>query len=127
MTFKINHLCKSLILSCDESEGSDHTSVEATNKIILAFVISRLDCCLSLLAGLADEQIGKLQGVQNTATSLVLEKKKKEAKHEHITPLLKPLHWLPLKARIEYTAATQCCHCLHTDTFPIYLSELLVL
>ena len=52
----------------------------------------------SLLLGLFDSQIRKLQRVQNTAARILT----KTSKYDHITPILVDLYWLPLKARIEY-------------------------
>ena len=45
-------------------------------------------------------------------------------KYDHITPLLKQLHWLPVKRRIEYKIVLLVFKCLQR-TAPEYLSELL--
>ena len=42
-----------------------HLTRESAEKIIHAFVTSRLDYCNSLFFGLSDSQLGKLQRVQN--------------------------------------------------------------
>ena len=81
----------------------------------------RLDYCDSLLAGLPDHQLAKLQRIQNSAARLVLRKPRRES----ATPLLKILHWLPVKARIEYKVSTLCYQCLNSVTMPSYLCELL--
>ena len=46
--------------------------------------------------------IRQFQRVQNSAARLVLKKRK----GNHVTPLLKDLHWLPVKCRCEYNMAT---------------------
>ena len=69
-----------------------------TEKLVHAFITSKLDSCNSLLAGLPDSELSKLQSVQNTAARLV--NRSKEC--EHITPVLQRLHWLPVKARIDF-------------------------
>ena len=45
-------------------------------------------------------------------------------KRDHVTPLLVHLHWLPVKARIDYKLAVLCHKCLHNRA-PPYLSSLL--
>ena len=49
-----------------------YLSVEATQKLVLAFVMSRLDYCNSLLYGCPLYLINKLQKVQNNAARLIL-------------------------------------------------------
>ena len=41
------------------------------------------------------------------------------------TSLLRTLHWLPVKARIQYKIACLCFQCLSHNTMPPYLSDLL--
>jgi hypothetical protein len=76
-------------------------SKDAATKLVSATVISRLDYCNSTLIGLPGEQIARLQRVQNSAARLVLRKRKRD----HVTPLLRELHWLPVKARCQYKIA----------------------
>ncbi len=64
----------------------------------LALVISRLDYCNALLAGLPPCTIKPLQMIQNAAARLVFS----EPKSAHVTPLFFSLHWLPVAARIKF-------------------------
>ena len=48
----------------------------------------------------------------------------KARKHEHIKHLLQKLHWLPVVSRIQYKVATLCYNSF-TESYPVYLSELL--
>jgi len=57
---------------------------------------SRLDYCNSLLYGVSDELLQKLQVIQNAAARVVTGAKKVD----HITPVLHELHWLPVRQRI---------------------------
>uniref|UniRef100_A0AAR2KZX5 Reverse transcriptase domain-containing protein n=1 Tax=Pygocentrus nattereri TaxID=42514 RepID=A0AAR2KZX5_PYGNA len=73
-------------------------SREATQVLVQSLVISRLDYCNSLLAGLPMRTIRPLQLIQNPAARLVFNL----PKFSHVTPLLRSLHWLPVAARIRY-------------------------
>ena len=61
-------------------------------------MLSRLDYCNSVFYGLPNYLLKKLQNTQNRAARLI----KGLRLRERITPTLIELHWLPVKARIEY-------------------------
>ena len=63
-----------------------------------ALVISRLDYCDCLLYGIPKYQRNKLKRIQNTAARLVMGLKRSD----HVTPILKNLHWLPVEKTIEF-------------------------
>ena len=71
---------------------------DATKQLVQSLVISRLDYCNALRCGLPDKLLRKLQRVQNQAARLVTRTKS----CEHITPILKSLHWLPINSRIDF-------------------------
>ena len=54
--------------------------------------------CNSLLYGVADQQLKRLQSVQNADARLVTGTRRSD----HIIPMLKVLHWLPVRQRIQY-------------------------
>ena len=89
--------------------------------LISSFLFSRLDYCNSLLANLSSKLIDKLQRFQNRAARLIL----KRPKFDHVTPMLQELHWLPVRARIDYKVAILCHKCLN-NTAPVYFKNLLV-
>jgi hypothetical protein len=93
-------------------------STDAAAKLVTSFVLSRLDYCNSLLAGLPASSIQPLQRVQNSAARLVLKKKKSD----HVSPLLRSLHWLPVSQRIEYKTDLLCFKCLNSSA-PEYLAS----
>ena len=67
-----------------------------------------------------NDTITKLQCIQNHAARLVL----KKAKRDHVTPLFRKLHWLPIQARINNKICVLCFKCIN-KTAPSYLSDLL--
>lgn len=73
-----------------------------------------------LLFRLSDKDVSKLQRIQNSAARLVSMSKK----CNHITPILKELHWLPVKSRIQYKVILLTFRATH-GLAPIYLSELI--
>ena len=91
---------------------------EAAATLIQALVISRLDSMNSLLYGLPDTDLYKLQRIQNHAAKVILQKKK----HDHVTPLLESLHWLKIPFRIEYKLLLITYKCLHGRA-PDYLAS----
>ena len=95
-----------------------YLTTEATTKLVVSLIPSRINYCNSLLSRLPDSTIHTLQRVQNNAARLVHKKKKSD----HITPLLKSLHWLPVHQRIHYKILSLCYKSLNNSA-PIYLSN----
>ena len=92
-------------------------TVEAAAEPARSRILSRIDYCNSLLAGITSEQIARLQKIQNRAARLIFRKKR----HDHVTPLLKKFYWVPVSERIVFQLATLSF--LYFDgTLPPYLS-----
>ena len=89
-------------------------------KLVSAFVISRLDYCNAVLAGLPESTIAPLQRVLNSAARLVLGLRPRD----HVTAALIDLHWLPVAARIEFKLCTLVYQSV-TGNAPTYIDDML--
>ena len=98
----------------------NYLTYSAVVQLVSSLVLSRIDYCNALFAGLPDNQLDRLQNVQNNAARLIF----RRSKRHHITPLLIQLHWLPVKFRVTYKIATLAFRKFQ-GTLPIYLSDLL--
>ena len=98
----------------------NYLSESATQTLVSAFILSRLDYCNSLLHGCPQYLLNRVQKLQNNAARLIL----RAGKSEHITPLLHSLHWLPVESRIKYKIACLAFSAI-TKHGPIYLSDLI--
>ena len=88
-----------------------YLSKSATEKIVHALISSRLDFCNALLFNLPQNQLYKLQKLQNAAARVVTLSNKRS----HITPILNSLHWLPIKHRIIFKILLLAFHCIHAS------------
>ena len=90
-----------------------------TQRLVAAFVMSRIDYCNAVLAELPTTTLAPLQRVQNAAARLVLNLKQSD----HITPALIELHWLPVKFRIIYKLC-MLVHKSQNGLAPSYIKEM---
>ena len=88
--------CKSAF--CSIAKIRRYLSQSTTEAIVHAYITSRLDYCNALLYGLPKYLINRLQLLQNLAAHLVTLTRRQE----HITPILRSLHWLPVHYRIVF-------------------------
>ena len=93
---------------------------ESAKIVAQAFVTPKLDSCNSLLYGLPQHLISRLQSIQNTAARVVT----RTRNFDHISPVLKQLHWPPLRYRIVFKILLLVYKALN-GTAPSYISELL--
>ena len=73
-------------------------SDDIANSVACDIVGARLDYCNTVLHGISDNNISKLQDIQNTLAWVVTGTKKRE----HITLVLQKLYWLPILHSIRF-------------------------
>ena len=83
-----------------------------------AFIVCRLDWCNSLLYGVPENLLRKMQSVvQNAAARLLTGARRSD----HIAPVLCQLHWLPVQRRVEFKI-TCLVHQSLASLAPTYLT-----
>ena len=97
-----------------------YLSDEACGILMSGLVLSHLDYANSIMYGLPDVDINKLQRIQNIAAKLTLGRDR----YDSSKACLKDLHWLPIKLRINFKILTMVYKC-RNGTAPQYLQDLL--
>ena len=91
-TYQINSLSKSCHFHIRDIRHIRHLlPLSAATALANSLVSSKLDYCNSLYNGISQANLNKIQRIQNTLARVVTN-----------TPILKKLHWLPIKQRIDY-------------------------
>ena len=105
----ITNTCRAATLAIWKiSQIRNYLSQTQTEHLVHAFITSRLDNCNSLLYGLPNFHIEKLQQVQNSAARLIARKRK----FDHISDTLNELHWLSVENCIIYRILLLTYKCL---------------
>jgi hypothetical protein len=97
-----------------------YLSEQATQTLVSAFILSRLDYCNALLYSCPQYLLNRLQNLQNNAARMIF----RVRKSEHISPHLQALHWLPIELRIKYKIACLAFGAF-TQTGPVYLTDMI--
>ena len=96
-------------------------SRDACAKLIHALVTSRIDYGNALLMGVPNTQLKRLQRILHVAARIV----SLTCPSDPVEPVLKSLHWLPIKSRVEYKILLVTFKALN-GTGAGYLKDLLV-
>ena len=90
-------------------------------RIALQVISCRLDYCNSLLYGVTENVMRRVQSLQNATARLITGARRRD----RITPMLCQLHWLPVRRRVEFKLA-----CLVRQAWcgqmPTYLQWLMI-
>jgi len=87
-------------------------------QLAFAFVLTRLDYCNSILAGLPKSTIATPERVQNAAALKVLNLRPRDS----ISDDLRQLHWHPIESRIQFKLCLMM-HLIHTGRCLSYISD----
>ena len=95
-------------------------TTDTCRTLVNATITSRLDYANSLLYGIPDYLMDRLQKVQNSVARFI----QKTNRRDHITPVLIHLHWLPVEYRVRYKIILVTYKAIH-GTAPQYISDLI--
>jgi len=90
-------------IRCSVSDSVFHS-------LVVSLVMPRLNYCNATLTGLPASQLSQLQSVLNAAARLI----HRSSRYEHVTPMLRELHWLQSPERIDFKLAVLTYRCLHS-------------
>ena len=120
MDAQVANICRAALFHIRNiSAIRDLLPSSAVTQLVHSLVSSRMDYCNSLLYSIPDYRVNQIQRVQNVAARVV----SRSSKYEHITPILKDLHWLPVNKRIVFKILLLTYKCVN-GLAPSYLSDL---
>jgi len=97
-------------------------TLDSAVALVYVFVSCRLDSCNSLLSVISNELLYQLQRVQHILDGVTGTKR-----YDHVTPLLKILHWLPMEQLVKFKVlpftfkrlkGAASSYMRHVSTFP---------
>jgi len=88
--------------------------------LVTSLVLSRLDYSNATLAGISQYLLWWLQSMMNAAARLIYS----SLRYDHITPLLRRLHWLKAKERSDFKLTVLVFKCVHGSASPYLANEL---
>jgi len=116
----VKHICKDAYFLHNILSIRNCLSKESAITLVHAFISSRLNFCNALLVVITETSLAKLQRVQNMTARLVI----KTRKRYHITPILRALHWFPVRHKVIFKVLLQTFKTLN-NLAPDYLTLLL--
>ena len=119
MSAHVSQLCKSVNFHLRNiGKIRPYIDESTCHAVVRSLVLSRLDYCNSLLTVATKSNVNRLQKLQNKAAKLIFKKKRRD----HVSPLLKELHWLPVSERVIFkTGLLTFKSLMHTS--PKYISS----
>ena len=121
MSSHVSRMCKAAYYHLYAISKIRHCfTTDACKNLVHALVISRLDYSNAVLYGITEALVNKLQMVQNSAARLIARRRK----HQHITPVLIGLHWLPVRWRVQYKLLIVVFTALH-GLAPGYIRDII--
>ena len=119
----ISAICSSCIYHIwDLQRIRRHLDLDSAKLLANGLVSSRLDYCNSFFPGIAETDLTKLQRVLNRLTRVVT----KSPPFTRSVPLLRSLHWLPVKYRVHFKICLLTYKALHEEQL-VYLRSLIAI
>ena len=115
---QVNRTCKTIPYHARSFRHIRNSLLDILARTVASWIISRLEYCNSLLVGTAQTNVIKLQRAQNSIACIVTG----TSRFDHIQPVLKELHWLPVDCRIKFEVAMLVYKIRQTDR-PAHLSD----
>ena len=123
MSQHVSRVCKSAnyYLHCIR-KIRNFISMDVCKLLVHTLVIVRMDYCNALLCGAREDVIRQLERLQRQAARVVCKKYKND--HISVTELIEGLHWLPIRARIQYKILL-LVYKAFTNGSPTYLADMM--
>ena len=90
----------------------------SSQRLASAFILSRVDYCNAILAGLPTSTLAPLQRVLNAAARFLAS----ATSRTNVSGIMKSLHWLQIAYRIRFKLSV-LMHGVHNGTSPSYLTD----
>ena len=120
----ITSKCQAAMLNIQWIKNIRHLLTHGATEILVpGTVMSHLDYCNSVLAGLPDVDISKMQHIQNIVARMVV-LNDVNMRDSNSRSILAKFHWLPIQRRIQYKIMT-LVHKFLSSGVPKYLNNLL--
>ena len=97
-----------------------YLSTDEIKSLVNSIVVARIDYCNALYTGLSVHNMSRLQRLQNSCARVIYGARRRD----HVSGLMKDLHWLPVRLRIIFKILCLIFKCLQ-GTAPSYLSDIL--
>ena len=122
MSAHVTAVSRSCMFQLRQLTAVSHSiSTDAAKTLTNASIGSKQDNCNSLFAGVTSGLMTKLHSFQNAAAQLI----SKSAKFDPVTPIIRDLHWMPVRWRADFKMETLVYKCLHGLAPPYLIMSLL--
>ena len=101
MTSQVANVCRSAYYHLSRiAKIRDSVSTTVCKSLIHGLVTSRIDYSNAILFGISDRHLHRLEMVQRSAARIVMQIRRSD--WQSMMTILRQLHWLPVRKRIEY-------------------------
>ena len=124
MTSQVANVCRSAYYHLSRIvKIRDSSSTTLCTSLIHGLVTSPIDYGNAILFGITDRHLHRLEMVQRSAARIVMQTRRRD--RQSMTTILRQLHWLPVRKRIDYKLLVLVPRALYDGTSE-YLAALLL-